>query len=138
LFATATWGVQVGIPGSGVAVGERGRHEAKDVDLPDPVPFLPGEQRMAFDESQRIMHRSLVRLLDQRCDVRVGDRPQGRHRLDRGERQVIASHRLGTRTRLFSDGGGDLTGIDRIAAMLGSEELPRHLGAHTCPKCRRD
>ena len=42
--------------------------------------------------------RSLVRPLDLRRDVRVGDRPQRRHRLDRGEGQVVAGHRLGPRT----------------------------------------
>ena len=105
----------------------------RDVDLPDPVRALPGEQGVAFDEAQRILHGSLMRPLDLRGDVRVGDRPQRRHRLDRGEGQVIAGNRLGARTRLLGDGGGDLAGIDRIAAMLGSEELPRHLGADLRP-----
>ena len=131
-------GVQIRVTGSGVAVGERGRHQAADVDLPDPVSALSGEQGVAFDEVQRILHGSLVRSFDLRGDVRVGDRPQGRHRLDRGEGQVIAGNRLGARTRLLGDGGGDLAGIDRIAAMLGSEELPRHLGTDLRPKCRRD
>ena len=71
-------------------------------------------------------------------DVRVGDRPQRRHRLHRGEGQVIAGNGLGARTRLLSDGGGDLASIDRVAAMLSSEELPRHLGTDLRPKCRRD
>ena len=131
-------GVQIRVTGSAVAVGERGRHQAADVDLPDPVSALPGEQGVAFDEGQRILHGSLVRSFDLRGDVRVGDRPQRRHRLDRGEGQVIAGNRLGARTRLLGDGGGDLAGIDRIAAMLGSEELPRHLGTDLRPKCRRD
>ena len=116
------------------AAATRPRH----VDLPDPIPALPGEQCVAFDEAQRILHGSLVRPLDLRGDVRVGDRPQGRHRLHRGEGQVIAGNRLGARTRLLSDSGGDLAGIDRIAAMLGSEELPRHLGADLRPQYRGD
>ena len=61
-----------------------------------------------------------------------------RHRLHRGEGQVIAGDRLGPRPRLLGDRGGDLAGIDRIAAMLGSEELPRHLGADPRPICRGD
>jgi hypothetical protein len=130
--------VQIRITGPGVAVHERGRDQAADVDLPDPVSALSGEQGVAFDEGQRILHRSLVRLLDMRGDMWVGDRPQRRHRLDRGEGQVIAGNGLGARTRLLSDGGCDLTRIDRIAAMLCSEELPRHLGTDLRPKCRRD
>jgi hypothetical protein len=36
-------GVQVRVTGPGVAVGERGRDQPGDVDLPDPVSSLPGE-----------------------------------------------------------------------------------------------
>jgi hypothetical protein len=75
LFATATWGVQIRVTRSGVAVRECGRDQTGDVDLPDPVASLPGEQCVAFDEVQRILHGGLVRLLDPRSDVRVGDRP---------------------------------------------------------------
>jgi hypothetical protein len=121
--------VQVGIPGSRIAVRERGRHQSGHINLPNPIAALPGEQCVASDEAQRILHGSLVRPLDLRGDVRVGARAQGRHRLDRGERQVIAGNRLGARTRLLSDSGGDLAGIDRIPAMLVSEELPRDLSA---------
>jgi hypothetical protein len=93
---------------------------------------------VAFDEVQRILHGGLVRPLNLRGDVRVGDRPQRRHRLDRGEGQVIAGNRLGPWTRLLSDDGSDLARIDRIAAMLCSEELPRHLAADLRPRCRGD
>ena len=77
---------------------------------------------------ERILHGGLVRPFDLRGDVRVGDRPQRRHRLDRGEGQVIAGDRLGARTRLLRDGGGDLAGIDRSRPCSAAEELPRHLG----------
>ena len=76
---------------------ERGRHQSGDIDLPDPVPALPGEQCVAFDEAQRIPHRSLMCLFDQGSDLRIGDRPQARHRLDRGEGQVITGNGLGGR-----------------------------------------
>ena len=69
-------GVQIRITGAGVAVGERGRDQAGNVDLPDPVSALPGEQCVAFDEGQRILHGSLVRSFDLRGNVGVGDRPQ--------------------------------------------------------------
>jgi hypothetical protein len=78
-------GVQVRIARSGVAVRERGRDQAADVDLPDAVPALSGEQCVAFDEVQRILHGSPVREFNVCSDVRVGDRPQRRHRFDRGE-----------------------------------------------------
>ena len=59
-------------------VGERGGHQASHVDLPDPVSALPGEQCVALDEDQCILHRGLVRLFDPRRDVLIGDRPQCR------------------------------------------------------------
>jgi len=55
-----------------------------------------------------------------------------------GEGEVIASNCLGARTRLLGDGGGDLAGIDRVAAMLVLEELPRDLGADPHPICCGD
>ena len=75
-------------------MGERGRHQAGHIDLPNPIPSLPSEQGMVFDKSQRIPHRSLMRPLNLCCDVRVGDRPQCRDRLHRGEGQVITGNRL--------------------------------------------
>jgi hypothetical protein len=45
-----------------------------DVDLPNTVPALPGEQNVPFDEDQRILHRSLMRLLDP-VPQRAGRRP---------------------------------------------------------------
>jgi hypothetical protein len=79
LVCYSDMGVQVGIPGSAVAVGERGRDQAADVDLPDSVASPPGEQGMAFDEVECILHGCLVRLLDLGGHVEVGDRPQRRH-----------------------------------------------------------
>jgi hypothetical protein len=56
-------GVQIRVPASAVAVGERGGDQPGDVGLPNPVPALPGEQCLAFDEAQRILDRGPVRLL---------------------------------------------------------------------------
>ncbi len=47
-------GVQVGVPGAGVAVGERGRDQPGDVDLADPVGALAGVQGVRLDERQRV------------------------------------------------------------------------------------
>jgi hypothetical protein len=93
---------------------------------------------VAFDEAERIPHRGLVRTLDLCGEVRVGDRPQRRHRLHRGEGQVIAGDRLGARTRVLGDGGGDLAGINRVAAMLSFEEFLRDFGADSRPNRRGD
>jgi hypothetical protein len=103
LVRNSDMGVQIRIPVPGVTVHKRRRDQAADVDLPDPVPSLPAEQCVAFDEGQRIVYGGLVRLFDLCRDVRVGDRPQARYRLDWGEGQVIAGDRLGAQTRVFSD-----------------------------------
>ena len=61
-------GVQIRITGPAVPMGERGRHQAADVDLPDPLRTGPGEQRLLLNEPQRIPHRGLMGLLDDRRD----------------------------------------------------------------------
>ena len=48
-------GVQIRVAGPAVAVGERGRDQASDVDLPDPLRPGPGEQGMLLDERQRVL-----------------------------------------------------------------------------------
>ena len=74
-------GVQIRIPGPTVPMGERGRHQTADVDLPDPLRTGPGEQRLLLNEPQRIPHRGLMGLLDDRRHGGRSDRPQRRHRL---------------------------------------------------------
>jgi hypothetical protein len=60
----ATWVCRSGSPARESRWVNRGRDQAGHVDLPDPVPPLPGEQCVAFVEVQRILHGSPVRLLD--------------------------------------------------------------------------
>ena len=50
-------GVQVRVAGPAVPVGERGRDQASDVDLPDALRPGPGEQGMLLDERQRVLAR---------------------------------------------------------------------------------
>ena len=130
-------GVQIRIPGPTVPMGERGRDQAADVDLPDALRAGPGEQRMLLNEPQRILHRGLMGPFDDRRDGRVGDRPQRRHRLHRGEGQVVAGNRLGPRPGVFGDLPGQLPRIHRLPAMLRGEELACHLGADPGPVRRR-
>ena len=105
-------GVQIRVAGPAVAVGERGRDEASDVDLPDPLWPGPGEQRVLLDERQSVLHGGLMGLFDDGRHRRFGDRPQGRDRLHRRERQVIPRDRLGTWPRVFRDLSGQLPGIE--------------------------
>jgi hypothetical protein len=112
-------GVQIRVAGPAVTVGERGRDQASDVDLPDPLRSGPGEQGMVFDEHQSVLHGGLVGPFDHSRHRRISDRPQGRHRLHRGERQVITSHCLGPRPGVFRDLSRQLPSVNRLPAMLG-------------------
>jgi hypothetical protein len=88
---------------------------------------------MLLNERQRVLHSSLMGAFDDGRHRRIGHRPQGRHRLHRRERQVEASHRLCSWSRVFRDLSRQLAGIDRLPAMRGQEELAGHLGPHPRP-----
>jgi hypothetical protein len=125
-------GVQIGVAGPAVAMGEPGRDEASDVDLPDPLWTGPGEQGMLLNERQRVLDRGLMGPFDHSRHRRVSDRPQGRDRLHRRERQVIPGNCLCPRPRVFRDLLRQLSGIHRLSAMLGPEKLTGYLGPHPC------
>ena len=120
-------GVQIRIAGPAVAVGEPSPHHTADVDLPDSLWPRPGEQRLLLDEPQRIPNGGSVRPLDRRGRSRVGERPQCRDRLHRRKRQVITGDRLRAWSRVLRDLGCELSGVDRVAAVLCVEELLRQL-----------
>ena len=126
-------GVQVGVPGPGVAVRERGRDQPGDVDLTDPVGALPRVQGVRLDEPQRVGDGVAVGELDLRRDLRRGDRPQRAHGLDGGEGQVVPADRGRPRPRVFGDGPGQLAGVDRVPVVFVAEELQRDLGADPGP-----
>jgi hypothetical protein len=88
---------------------------------------------MRLDKRQSVLERGLMGPFDHRRHRRFGDRPQGRDRLHRRERQVITSHRLGPRPRVLRDLSHQLSGIHRLPAMLGEEKLAGHLGPHPGP-----
>jgi hypothetical protein len=111
-------------------VGERSGDQALDVDLPDALRPGSGEQGMPLDERQGVLDRGLMGPLDHSGHRRVGDCPQGGHRLHRREGQVITGNRLGSWPRVFRDLPGQLPRIDRLPAMLSQEELPGHLSPH--------
>jgi hypothetical protein len=67
--------------------------------------------------------------------LRISDRPQRRHRLHRGEGQVISSRRLCPRPRAFRDLPSQLSGADRLSAILSKEELAGYLRPYLGPIC---
>ena len=138
MFATATWVCRSGVAGPAVPVGERGRHQSVDVDLPDPLWPSPGEQRLLLDEPQCIGDGGSMSPLDRHRRPRVGDRPQRRDRLHRRERQVVAGDRLRAWSGVFRDLGCELWGVDRVAAVLGTKELFRDLCSDPGPGGGRD
>jgi len=69
-------GVQIRIAGTAVPVGERGRHQAPHLHLPDPISPAPGEERMSLDEPQSVRDGGPVGPFDRRRRGLVSDRPQ--------------------------------------------------------------
>ena len=70
-------------------------NQALDVDLAYAVGAPAGEQCLGLDEADRVLDRGLVGPLDHRGGLRVGDRPEHRDALDRGEGQVVAGDGVG-------------------------------------------
>ena len=79
---------------------------------------------MLFQEVDRHLDRTPMRLLDLPGERARGQRPHHRYRLHRGEGQVITSHRLRLRRRVSRDETRQLPGIERCAAVLLGEHLP--------------
>jgi len=92
---------------------------------------------MLLNERQGVLHGGVMGAFDHSRHRRLGDRPQGRHRLHRGERQVIPSHRLCPRPGVFRDLSRQFPGIHRLAAMLGPERLAGYSCPHPGPDCSR-
>jgi hypothetical protein len=86
--------MEIRVARAAVPMGERGRNQTPDVDLPDPLRPGPGEQSMLLNERQRVRHGGLMGPFDRRRHRRFGDRPQRRHRLHRRKRQVETGDRL--------------------------------------------
>ena len=108
----------------------------------------PGRRRAAptrvypasgSQELQRPGHRGVVRGLDPLRDLPRGDRPQGGHRLHRGERQVEPGDRRRTPAGTAGARNPDSScRVQRVPAVLFGEHLPGHLGADPGPVLRRD
>ena len=75
--------VQIRITGAAISMRKRRCYQAAHVHLPDPLRPLTGKQSMLLQELERVAYGGVVGPLDLRGDLRVGDRPQRRHRLHR-------------------------------------------------------
>ena len=138
MFATATWVCRSGSPARLSrwvnAVATRPRT------LTCRIPCGPVRVNRACVSmnAQRVLHGGLMGPFNHGRHRRIGDRPQGRDRLHRGERQVITRDRLRARPGVLRDLPRQLPRIDRLPAMLSEEELPGHLSPHPRPVSRRD
>jgi len=126
-------GVQVGVSGPGVAVVERGRDHPGGVQLLHSVAAAAGADDLLLQPGKGVLHRGVVCGLDLGGDVPRGDRPERRHRLDRGEGEVEPGHRGGRRPGVAGDEGGQLTRVPRRPAVLPREHLPADVGADPGP-----
>jgi hypothetical protein len=88
---------------------------------------------MRLNEHQSVIDRSLMGLFDHSRHGRIGDRPQGRHRLHRRKGQVVASDGLCSRPRVLGDLSRQFPRVNRLPTMLGQKELAGHLGPHPRP-----
>jgi hypothetical protein len=86
-------GVQIGVSGPAVAVGESSRDESVHVDLPDTVGAGSAKQGVLFDEGQRVGDGGAVGVFDLRRNSWFGERPQRRDAFNRGEGEVVAGDR---------------------------------------------
>ena len=122
-------GVQVRVPGAGVAVHERRRHEPFDVDLPDPVGAAAGEGDLPLQPRQSVLHRLPVHPLDPLRDLAGSQGPQRADTLDGGEGQVEPSHRLPTRAAHRDQVRRQLPTVAGLPAVQLGERLPTDAGA---------
>ena len=131
-------GVQVWVAGPGVAVGERGRDQSPNLDLADPARALPGEQGGALEVGERVLHGCQMCPLNLGRHLGLGDRPQCADGLDRGEGQVEPGDGVGPRARVLGDRRGHLARVDRVAAVLGAEQLDSDPGTDPGPFVQGD
>ena len=115
-------GMQIRVPGAGIAVGERRRDEPVHLDLGDAA--LPRLVYVAFRSSQVDRVRDGVVVgCSMIARVARGEHPQGGDALDGGERQVEARDRGGGLPRDSGQVPGQLAGMDRITAVGFGEHL---------------
>ena len=130
--------VQVRVAGAGVAMGERDG-EQPAWRRPARTPSWPeaGVGRGLLEPGDDVADGRVVRGRDLARDARVGQRPQRRDALDRGEGQVIAGDRRLAGPGRAGDVVGQLPRVVRLAPVVALEPLPAQLGADRAPAPRR-
>ena len=121
--------VQVWVARPGVAMHEHGRHQSPGGHLLDPAAASTGEQSLGLEPAQGPCHRGLMCAPDPQSLLTVGKGPQGRHRLDRREGQVVPGHGTGLLAGFAGQVPRSLPLVHRVAPMLGPEQLVGDLGA---------
>ncbi len=122
-------GVQVGVAGAAVAVGEPGGDQPGDVDLTDAVVAGARIEGMGLDEPQRVADRCEMGAFDCGRGGGFGERPQRRDALDRGESEVVAGDGGGLRAGRRGYQPGEFAGVDGVTSERGPERLASNLGA---------
>jgi hypothetical protein len=84
--------VQIRVTGSRVPMGESCGDQTAYLHLSYPADPRPGERDLALDPTEGVLDGRMVRGLDLTSDLRVGQRPQHRDRLDRAEGQLEPRH----------------------------------------------
>ena len=130
--------VQIGVPGTRVAVSERGTDQPGGVDLGDAVMAGARERRTLFKKGQGVGHRGVVGLLNRLGDFQGRDRPQSRDGFDRRERHVIARDSRCGGAGVAGDVAGKLTVIGRRTPVLFGEAFTGHHRADRRPHVRFD
>ena len=118
-------------------MGEHAGDQALALDLLEPSAAPAGEQDLLFEPLQGGLDRLVVRLFDLLGNVLVGQRPQGRDRLDRHEGQVVAGHRGGLLACRLRHERAAFPVIERGPAVLALEELVAQFAADPGPLLRR-
>ena len=138
LVADRDVGVQVRVGGACVAVGEHARDQALGLDLLEAAAAAAREQHLLLQPRQRGLDSRVVGVLDLLGDVAVGQRPQRRDGLHRGEGEVVAGHRGGLLAGGLGHEGAALAVVDRGPAVLAEEVLVAQFGADPRPHLGRD
>lgn len=122
-------------------MGERCGDQPAGGDLSDPASTLTGEQGVAFDPVEGVGDRLVVGLPDQGGEVGIGQCPQRRHVLHRGEGEVESGDRLRWGGHL-RDESVQLVAVQRLTAVLAQEQLGADLaaqpGSEVPSGCRRE
>jgi hypothetical protein len=118
--------VQVRIPGTGIAVGERCGDESFGVDLGDTARAGAGEGGLILQPLQDVGHRGIVGGFDLFGDAQRGDGPQCGHRFHRRKGQVVPGDGGGARAGVAGDESRQFAVIGGRAAVLLGEQVRRH------------